>query len=80
MHIFLNTDGWMLVAMVLWIIPWKGYALWTAARRSDRGWFIGLLITQTFGLLEILYIFRFAKKKPEDMLAGIKKTASRLLR
>ena len=33
-----------------------------AARRSDRNWFIALLIINTVGILEIAYIFFFSKR------------------
>ena len=58
--------GWISLAillMVLWTVPWTGIALWKAARRNDRWWFIVLLVVSTVGLLEILYIFVFSKEK-----------------
>jgi len=48
---------------MLWAIPWKGYALWKSARLNDRVWFVVLLLANTVGLLEILYIFVFSKRK-----------------
>ena len=41
----------------LWILPWKGYALWLAARNSHKWWFIALLVINTVAILEIIYIF-----------------------
>lgn len=62
MNPFLSNDSaWILLA-ALWTLPWKGVALWTAARRGDQKWFIALLIINTLGLLEILYIFVFSKR------------------
>jgi hypothetical protein len=52
-----------LIAIGLWSIPWKGYALWKAARRDDRAWFVVLLIVNTMGLLDILYIFIWSKRR-----------------
>lgn len=51
--------------VLLWTLPWKGWALWRAARRASKGWFIALLLIQTLGILEILYIFVFSKKTAE---------------
>lgn len=47
----------------LWTLPWKGVALWKAARKSDKWWFIALLVINTLAILEILYIFIFSKRK-----------------
>jgi len=41
----------------------NGYALWKAARDNQRNWFIILLIIHGTGVLEIAYLFFFAKKK-----------------
>jgi hypothetical protein len=44
------------------MIPWKGWALWIAARREQKVWFVALLILNTIGILEIFYIFYFSKQ------------------
>ncbi len=59
---FLN-NSWWLVLLALWAIPWKGVALWKAARNNHLIWFVVLLIVNTLAILEILYIFVFSKKK-----------------
>jgi len=48
--------------LVVWSIIWKGMALWKAARLGSKGWFVALLIINTLGILEILYIYVFSKK------------------
>ena len=53
---------WLILIAGLWTLPWKGMALWKSARQSEKWWFIALLIINTLGLLEILYIFVFSKK------------------
>lgn len=62
---------WLIIILAgLWALPWKGVALWKSARRSDKWWFIALLIINTLGLLEILYIFIFSKKRdPKNQTA-----------
>lgn len=49
--------------LVVWSLFWKGLALWKAARNDERYWFVALLILNTGGLLELAYLFVFAKQK-----------------
>ena len=53
----------LLLLITLWVLPWKGVALWKAARNTQKWWFVALLIINTLAILEILYIFIFSKKK-----------------
>jgi len=50
------------VLIWIWIIIWKGIALWKAAREGSKTWFIVLLIVNTLGILEIIYIFAVKPK------------------
>lgn len=56
------------VLALIWAIGIKGYSLWTAAKRGDKWWFIALLIINTFGLLEVIYLIFFAKIGVKDKL------------
>ncbi len=49
----------------VWCIFWKGVALWRSAKLGQRNWFVVILILNslTFGLLEIVYLLRFANKR-----------------
>ena len=58
----LTVPTWLIVSLFIWSVPWKGLALWKAARISHKRWFVILLITNTFGILEIIYIYFVAKK------------------
>jgi hypothetical protein len=49
--------------LLLWVLPWKGIALWKAAQNSQKNWFIAILVINSLALLEIIYIFFFGKKK-----------------
>ena len=49
----------LVIAVVLWTVVLKGFALWHAARGSQKGWFIALLIVNTLGLLELVYLIWF---------------------
>lgn len=46
---------------LLWTVAIKGYALWHAAKRGEKWWFIALLVVNTFGILELAYLFFVAK-------------------
>ena len=46
---------------LVWVIAWKGWALWIAARKEQKWWFIALLVVNTIGILDILYIFWLSK-------------------
>jgi len=47
---------------IFWVLPWKGIALWKAAKKGHKKWFIAILILNTLAILEIIYIFIFSKK------------------
>ncbi len=63
MEQFIDENFWLLFLTLLWVMPWKGVALWKAAQKNHLKWFIAILILNTFAGLEILYIFIFSKKK-----------------
>jgi methionyl-tRNA synthetase len=48
--------------LAVWSIAWKGIALWTAAHENSKPWFIVLLVLNTAGILEIIYIIFFSKR------------------
>jgi len=60
---FWGIGGLFLSVLILWTLVWKGMALWKAARHGHKIWFVALLLINTAGLLEILYIYFFSKKK-----------------
>jgi hypothetical protein len=51
-----------LLAVVLWTLPWKMWALWLSARRGDVWWFLPMTFLNTLAILEIIYIFLIAKQ------------------
>jgi hypothetical protein len=57
------NNPWAVLLITLWILPWKGVALWKASRNMHKKWFVALLVLNTLALLEISYIFFFSKKE-----------------
>ncbi|MES2203433.1 MAG: DUF5652 family protein [Patescibacteria group bacterium] len=53
--------GPLIVLIVLWSVVWKGLALWHSARRGEPWWFVIMLVVNTLGILEIIYLFGVAK-------------------
>jgi hypothetical protein len=66
-----NTPAWFnhpyskvfLILLLAWTLAWKGLALYKAARADQRGWFMALLLLNTVGILEILYLYVFSVTK-----------------
>jgi len=51
----------LFAAISVWSLVWKGLALWKSSKKNQPIWFIILLVVNTVGILEILYIFIFSK-------------------
>jgi len=69
---FMYIVPFIIALMMVWSAFWKGLSLWHAARRGDIRWFIALLILNTAGILDAIYLFLVAKV-PEDELFKAKK-------
>ena len=60
--------NWMLFGLIIplliaWEMVWKGIALWRAGKNAHLAWFICIFIFNTLGILPIIYIFGFSKKR-----------------
>lgn len=55
--------GILFVLLAIWSLIWKGMALWKSAREGSKVWFVILLVVNTLGILDILYIYVFSKKR-----------------
>ena len=68
----------LIIAVAIWSIPWKAVALWKAARLGQKAWFVVIMLVNTAGILEIIYIFAVARGKccglikPEENLPAEK--------
>lgn len=56
-------DSIILMVLFLWSIIWKGISLWHASQKQEKTWFVALLLLNTAGILEIIYLFHFSKRK-----------------
>ncbi|HLC94639.1 MAG TPA: DUF5652 family protein [Patescibacteria group bacterium] len=61
MYPFSRSSMWIVV-IVIWETVWKAIALWRAARKNQRNWFITLIAINSAGLLPIIYLLFFSKK------------------
>lgn len=52
-----------LILTAVWTLAIKGYALWHAARNGQRAWFVAILIINTLGILELIYLVWFRSDK-----------------
>ena len=57
----------IIILITVWTLFWKGYAVWTAVKNNHKGWFVAVLVLNTCGILEIIYLFWIAKKKWTDV-------------
>jgi hypothetical protein len=57
------AQGWgvSIALLALWSIVWTGLALWHAARRGEKWWFVLFFVVHTAGILEIIYLFFVAR-------------------
>jgi hypothetical protein len=59
----INMPPLIVYVIMVWSIIWKGLALWHSSKNNQRNWFIVLLVINTIGILDIIYLFRFCKKR-----------------
>lgn len=59
--------GFGLAVLVIWSVLWKGLALWHSARRGQGWWFFFILVVNTAGILELIYLFGVAKLKVGEL-------------
>ncbi len=57
---------WWVIGLAIWSLTWKAFALWRAAGQKDKVWFVALIILNTAGILDMLYIFVFSKHRNQN--------------
>lgn len=63
MREFILQNPWVIYAIIAWTLPWKGIALWKAARSDRKIWFLILFILNTLAILDIIFIVFFDEEK-----------------
>ncbi len=62
----LGVIGMILVFIfAILVVILKGYSLWYAAKRDEKWWFIAILVVNTMGILELVYLIFFVQKWPK---------------
>lgn len=60
----LSPEAKIIMAVIFLVsIAIKGFALFHAARQDEKPWFVALLLLNTFGILELAYLFLLSKTK-----------------
>ena len=58
----------MVALIVIWSLAWKGFALWKSAGLRHKWWFTAILLINTFGILEIIYLLIIARKYKVEVI------------
>jgi hypothetical protein len=67
----LGLGFWLFLGLLAaWSLFWKGWGLWRSARLGQKKWFVAILILNTVGILEILYIYVFSRKHSKRSQTG----------
>lgn len=56
----------LIILVIIWSFIWKGIALWKCGRNNQLAWFVVLLLINTAGILEIIYLLFFQNKKQKS--------------
>lgn len=56
-----GTHPFLIILVIIWTLAWKGLALWKSAGLRQKYWFIAILLINTLGILEIIYLFIVSK-------------------
>ncbi len=71
----MNNPNWVsglssiLPLILVWSLVWKSLALWHSGRRGQVWWFVVLVVVNTIGILEIIYLFAIIKLKPSELFS-----------
>jgi methionyl-tRNA synthetase len=60
----------LLYVFLAWTLVWKGLAMWRAAKKGDKAWFIVFLIVNLLGIPEIIYLIVTKKDCCADGCCG----------
>jgi hypothetical protein len=57
------------LSLISWSVAWKGASLWRASKDDSKPWFIALLLSNTAGILDAVYLYAVSparRKTNED--------------
>ena len=57
-----------IVLGVVWTLIWKTLAMWRAAKVGSKVWFVILLVVNTLGILDIIYLYVISKPKKSPQM------------
>ncbi len=61
--VFETTILIWLIPLIIWEAIWKGVGLWKSGKNNQLYWFIAMFILNTAGILPIIYLRFYQKKK-----------------
>lgn len=84
LDLFIQQNPWALpvfIIIAIWKISWYGVALYYAAKRNQKAWFVALLactfLLNDIGLLAIAYVFVSKRLENQSSSIKAKKTSSK---
>ena len=51
-----------ITVLALWSVAWKGVSLWRAAEQRSKPWFTALLLVNSLGILDMIYLYKVAPR------------------
>lgn len=59
---WIQNNPLLFAFFIIWSVVWKGLALWKSAGLRQKWWFLAILLLNTLGILEIIYLFVVSRK------------------
>jgi hypothetical protein len=56
----------LFAAAVAWTLAWKAASMWQAAQDRSKPWFVTLLVTNTLGILDAVYLFGVSRARRDE--------------
>jgi len=59
---FIGSHTLLFGLLFIWSLFWKGMALWKSARLSHKWWFLIVLVVNSVGIVDIIYLYFVARR------------------
>ena len=59
---FFPENKWVYLPVIALELIMKGFALWKAAKKDHKYWFVALLVLNPVGVLPVIYLLFFADR------------------